>query len=184
MKYVQAPDGVYARTVEDHEPIVWDDTHFCAARQLTEAERAQFGVYPLTLVTPPPWDRIRQGLREVDPAQADGAWCQQWEVYPLPDDEVEANRQALAADERSEAKRRRAAAVAAIQVTTRAGNTFDGDEESQGRMARAILVLSSGFAASVLWVLADNRVVEVSAEELTEALALAGRTQTALWPLS
>lgn len=84
---------------------------------------------------------------------------------------------------REAAKAARAAAVEAITVTTAAGNTFDGDETSQARMSRAILVLSTGAAASVPWVLADNTVIQASAAELTEALALAGAEQARLWVL-
>ena len=82
---------------------------------------------------------------------------------------------------REELKAQREAAVAAIKVTTQAGNTFDGDEVSQGRMARAIIALQGTGAASVTWVLADNSVIEATAAELTEALALAGAAQAAIW---
>ena len=81
------------------------------------------------------------------------------------------------------AKAARAAIVAQIKVTTAAGNTFDGDETSQTRMSRAILVLSTGAAASVPWVLANNTVIQATAAELTEALALAGVEQAQLWVL-
>ena len=84
---------------------------------------------------------------------------------------------------REEAKAARAAAVGNIKVTTQSGNTFDGDETSQTRMSRAILVLSTGAAASVPWVLADNTVIQASAAELTEALALAGAEQARFWVL-
>lgn len=84
---------------------------------------------------------------------------------------------------REAAKAARAAAVEAITVTTAAGNTFDGDETSQARMSRAILVLSTGAAASVPWVLANNIVIQATAAELTEALALAGAEQAQLWVL-
>ena len=84
---------------------------------------------------------------------------------------------------REEAKAARASAVAAITVTTAAGNTFDGDETSQTRMSRAILVLSTGAAESVPWVLANNTVIQATAAELTEALALAGAEQAQLWVL-
>ena len=87
------------------------------------------------------------------------------------------------ADPREIAKAARAAAVEAITVTTAAGNTFDGDEASQARMSRAILVLSTGAAAGVPWVLADNTVIQATAAELTEALALAGAEQARLWVL-
>lgn len=83
---------------------------------------------------------------------------------------------------REEFKSSRAADVKAITVTTLAGHTFDGDEESQGRMARAILGLqSAGDASSVNWVLHDNSVIQVGASELSEALALAGAEQARLW---
>ena len=76
----------------------------------------------------------------------------------------------------------RAAAVEAIKVTTQAGNTFDGDEISQGRMARAVLALNAAApGTTVNWILADNSVIEATAAELTEALALAGAAQAALW---
>lgn len=84
---------------------------------------------------------------------------------------------------REASKAARAAAVENIKVTTAAGNTFDGDEASQARMSRAILVLSTGAAAGVPWVLADNTVIQATAAELTEALALAGAAQAALWVL-
>ena len=84
---------------------------------------------------------------------------------------------------REAAKAARAAAVKAITVTTAAGNTFDGDETSQTRMSRAILVLSTDATASVPWVLADNTVIQATAAELTEALALAGAEQARFWAL-
>ena len=86
-------------------------------------------------------------------------------------------------DPREIAKAARAAAVDSIKVTTAAGHTFDGDETSQARMSRATLVLSTGAAATVPWVLADNTVIQATAAELTEALALAGAAQAALWVL-
>lgn len=82
---------------------------------------------------------------------------------------------------RAEWKRQRADKVGAIKVTTAAGHTFDGDEQSQGRMARAILGLQAVPGGAVTWVLADNSVREVRAAELTEALALAGAEQARLW---
>jgi hypothetical protein len=81
---------------------------------------------------------------------------------------------------REELKAQREAAVAAIKVTTQAGNTFDGDEVSQTRMTRAITALMA-IGGAVNWVLADNTVIQADAAELTEALALAGAAQAAIW---
>ena len=81
--------------------------------------------------------------------------------------------------EREAFKASRAAAVAAIRVTSSLGRTFDGDEISQGRMARAILALPEG--QTVRWVLHDNTEIDATAAELREALALAGAEQARLW---
>lgn len=79
-------------------------------------------------------------------------------------------------------KAQRAEAVKAIKVTTAAGNLFDGDEASQGRMVRAVVALdAAGEGATVRWVLADNTVMDATASELREALALAGAEQARLW---
>jgi len=82
---------------------------------------------------------------------------------------------------REEWKSARSAAVEAIKVTTLAGNTFDGDEISQGRMARAVSSMED--VDTVLWVLADNSVIQATKEELKEALRLAGSAQAAIWVL-
>lgn len=99
-------------------------------------------------------------------AQADGSW-----IVPAK----------TAEDLREEWKSERSAAVEAIKVTTLSGNTFDGDEVSQGRMARAVSSMED--ADTVLWVLADNSVIQATRAELREALRLAGSAQAAIWVL-
>lgn len=83
--------------------------------------------------------------------------------------------------EREKQKAERAAVVDAIMVTTSSGNTFDGDEVSQTRMARAIIALQATGTPTVNWVLANNSTIDASAAELVEALALAGSAQAAAW---
>lgn len=80
-----------------------------------------------------------------------------------------------------QAKDARTEAVARIKVTTASGKTFDGDEVSQTRMARAVVALQAAGQTQTLWVLADNVPTTVSLDELAEALALAGAEQTRLW---
>jgi len=77
-------------------------------------------------------------------------------------------------------KKERELAVAKLTVTTTSGKTFDGDEVSQTRMARAILALDP--LETTLWILADNTPdPHVSREDLREALRLSGAAQTAVW---
>ena len=145
----------------------------------TGADLSDLGYTSLRPAPVPLYDKVRDGVREVEPI--DG--LQTWQIYPLPPEELAANLEADAVAQRARAKAARAAAVQSITVTTQAGHTFDGDETSQGRMARAILVLQATQTPTVPWVLADNTTVNVTVPELTEALALAGAEQSRLWPI-
>lgn len=75
-------------------------------------------------------------------------------------------------------KAEREKAVSEITVTV-SNMVFDGDEESQNRMARALS--SSDIGDSTLWKLADNTVTTVTYGQLKQALRLAGEAQTTLW---
>ena len=72
----------------------------------------------------------------------------------------------------SQTKRAKEGALDRITVTTTAGNTFDGRDKDQLRMLAALQ--SSQFLGlfNTPWKLSDNSVVQVSVEELREALAL------------
>lgn len=85
-----------------------------------------------------------------------------------------------AADEMSEAKAKRAAAVAAIKVTVD-GMEFDGDEESQSRMARAITAAEAAKQDTTVWVLANNVPTTVTKAQLSQALALSMQEMAKLW---
>lgn len=77
-------------------------------------------------------------------------------------------------------KIKRSAQVDAIKVDID-GMSFDGDEISQNRMARAILALKSANVSSTMWTLSDNTSKEVTADQLSQALASAGKAQTDIW---
>jgi hypothetical protein len=85
----------------------------------------------------------------------------------------------LAEEELAQAKVKRAAAVAALTVEVD-GMVFDGDEKAQERMARAVLMADSPDEQTE-WVLADNTVAIVTANQLRRACRAAGQSQTALW---
>lgn len=78
------------------------------------------------------------------------------------------------------AKKTRDAAVAKIKVTVN-GKTFDGDETSQSRMARAIAGADARGIDLQQWKLADNTWAEVTTAELRQALAMAFQAQGELW---
>ena len=82
---------------------------------------------------------------------------------------------------RAHKKQSRTRKIQRITVTTKAGNVFDGDEISQDRMARAIVVMDE--VETIAWVLADNKTRPVRRSELVEALKLAGQEQARVWLL-
>ena len=89
----------------------------------------------------------------------------------------------LEAEALAQAKAERAAAVAAITVTVD-GMVFDGDEKAQERMARTVTAATAtgeGMDATTTWVLHDNTVALVTADQLKRACRAAGKAQTALW---
>lgn len=106
---------------------------------------------------------------------------QQWALRELSDAEKQAWQASQVAQAQQQTKTNRDEAVARIQVTTASGKTFDGDETSQTRMARAVIAMQAAGQTQTLWVLADNAPATVSLDELAEALALAGAEQTRLW---
>lgn len=99
----------------------------------------------------------------------EGTWVYEWELVSLTLEEY-----------RDKAKIERQKAVDNIKVTVN-GKVFDGDEISQGRMARAIIGLQAVGQATITWVLADNTPTEATLAELTEALCLAGQAQADVW---
>lgn len=105
--------------------------------------------------------------------QQDGVRRFQIVAVPEPTSE-ELAKQALA-----QAKATRAAAVASITVEVD-GMIFDGDEVAQERMARAVLMAES-YEEQTAWVLADNTVAMVTADQLRRACRAAGQAQTRLW---
>lgn len=99
---------------------------------------------------------------------------------------VDKTAEELAAEAREQFKAQRQQIVDNIKVTTQAGNTFDGDEVSQTRMTRATNGLrwlreKQGITTTILWVLADNTVIQATEDELNEALILAGQAQADAW---
>ena len=116
-------------------------------------------------------------IEEIEPV--DGH--RRFQVVAVPEPTAEE----LAEQELQQKKADRAEAVSKITVTVD-GMEFDGDETAQDRMARAITM----FQANNLpvdyqtdWVLADNTIAKVTVTQLSQALLLAGKEQTALWTI-
>lgn len=71
-------------------------------------------------------------------------------------------------------------AVRSILVTV-VDKVFDGDETSQGRMLRAIQIAAVTGETTTMWKLADNSIVEVTLDELKEALSMSGKEMSKIW---
>ncbi|MBR5184887.1 MAG: DUF4376 domain-containing protein [Akkermansia sp.] len=127
------------------------------------------GLYPDGCVE---WcEKHRATLEELAPVNG----VRRFQIVAIPEPTAEE----LAAQALEQAKAERAAAVAAITVTVD-GMVFDGDEKAQERMARAVLMAESP-EEQTEWVLHDNTVALVTADQLKRACRAAGKAQTALW---
>jgi hypothetical protein len=78
-------------------------------------------------------------------------------------------------------KAERQAIVDAIVVTVSSGKVFDGNEEAQSRMSRAIQTAEIASIPSTTWVLANNVPTLVTLAELKEALVLSMQAMGAVW---
>ena len=125
----------------------------------------------------PDYDPSTHCVYEAEPVGG----VQQWTLRELSDAQKQAWQDAQVVQAQQQTKVARDEAVARIRVTTSSGKTFDGDEISQTRMARAVVALQAAGQTETLWVLADNTPATVSLTELAEAMALAGAEQTRLW---
>lgn len=125
----------------------------------------------------PDYNPATHCVYEVAPAGG----VQQWALRDLSDAEKQEWQDSQIAQAQQLAKVNRDESVSHIRVTTASGKTFDGDETSQTRMARAVVALQAAGQTQTLWVLADNVPTTVSLDELAEALALSGAEQTRLW---
>lgn len=160
-----------------------------------------FGHLPV-LQSPQPTPTISEVVvRDGVLTNANGNIVQKWSLVPrfaeytdandvvhTVQEQIDAAIQAQAAAEaeqlRNTAKIQRQLQVENIKVTTTSGKTFDGDETSQNRMARAVIALEAMSVPSTIWVLADNTPTMATVAELKEALALAGAAQAAVWVIT
>ena len=103
-----------------------------------------------------------------------------WAQYGVTYSERELTPEEQEAQNLAIAKRERAAKVAAITVEVD-GMVFDGDEQAQSRMARAITAAETAGLESTVWVLADNTVATVTKAQLQQALSKSMLTMAELW---
>ena len=116
-------------------------------------------------------------IEEIEPI--DGH--RRFQVVAVPEPTAEE----LAEQELQQKKADRAEAVSRITVEVD-GMVFDGDEKAQDRMARAITMFQANNLPADYqtdWVLADNTIAKVTVTQLSQALLLAGKEQTALWTI-
>lgn len=176
--WIDTTTGLVARTFSDCRQM---RPNWSAPALITEAMVEEIG-FALITMTNPTFDPLTEEAFEAAPISVDGTWTQSWTVTALSAKQIEINQAAKDATEHIAAKDRRQKLVDGIKATTASGCVFDGDETSQNRMARAIIALNAAAPdTTVNWTLADNTVAQVGAAELTEALAIAGAAQAAIW---
>jgi hypothetical protein len=91
--YVQAPGEVFSRYLDGYTVTYFNENNNCRPKDLTPEQALELGVFPLKLVTPPPYDPLTQALGLADAVLIDGAWTQVWQVTEL-DPEQKAQKEA------------------------------------------------------------------------------------------
>lgn len=183
MNYIQLNESFeYLRDITNKALIQWGPYHYCTVEALVaDGYASLFKVVPVTPIAPPVFDSKTQRCERNGAVFVNGEWQYAWLVSALSENEIAEIAERDAIQARNVAKTQRELAVSQIQVTTTSGKTFDGDETSQTRMARAIIALQATGTPETVWVLADNTPTMATVAELSEALALAGAAQAAIW---
>lgn len=183
MNFIQlSSDLSFMRDLPNSTLIHWNSNHYCTVEALVADGYAEFfNVVSVTPTAPPNYNNLTHKCERNGAELVNGSWQYSWEVIERTPEEIVAITEFNMQQVRQTAKAQRELAVSQITVTTSTGKTFDGDETSQTRMARAIIALQATGTPETVWVLADNTPTMTTVAELSEALALAGAAQAAIW---
>lgn len=137
--------------------------------------------------------KIQKPVEDWDAYAKCAEWCNDNDAYIIELDDCyeiraipEPTKEELDAQALAQAKQERAEEVSKITVEVE-GLIFDGDEDSQTRMARTITAsqaLGLPEDSTISWAMADtnaNKVEQVTIAQLSKALYLAGCKQSELW---
>jgi hypothetical protein len=90
MRYVIAPNGVYAQTVEGNYVADWSDTCTGAIDNLTEEERLTHDIFPLVELEKPDFEPLTQYLFESAPTYISSQWISQYSVEAYSEEHIAA----------------------------------------------------------------------------------------------
>lgn len=88
VRYIQEDSGNFVRHIPNMEPVQWDEDTLCRVSALTPEQKDRFGVRPLKLVTPPPYDFTTQTLVDGPALLLGGVWTQNWIVETKTPEEI------------------------------------------------------------------------------------------------
>ena len=87
MRYVQTSDETFVRHIHNEvENIQWNATTKTTVRKLSEAQRVEFGISRLQMVTSPYFDQATQTRADGDAVLVGDVWTQNWIVTAAPED--------------------------------------------------------------------------------------------------
>ncbi len=95
-------EGNFLRYIPEGLPVEWDENNYCTAFALeADGKAGQFNVVPFYAVAEPDYDKLTQGVREINPSLVNDQWHQQFEIYDLEPEQIALNQ---AAKEATDAK--------------------------------------------------------------------------------
>lgn len=174
MNYAKLIDGNITYPYSDLD-LFLDNPNTSFPAPLSDDTRAEFFMFPVSETVRPTFDPDTEKCEEIAPLVTENEIIQTWTVVPL----TESEKSAIADSKFAIAKQQRVDDVKKLTVVTSDGYEFDGDEDSQNRMARTIVAMSDTDVTP--WVLANSTVIPATKAILKEALLLSGIAMTQIW---
>ena len=128
--------------------IEFDANTYQPAHTLTPEQANTFRVHLMQPTPTPAYNTLTHSIRAATPLLLDGTWTQQWEVYPLPAEEVTANfaaaREAAWNRIKAERDRRKFAGV-------KVGDHWFHSDDSSRIQQLALAMMGANMPTGLLW---------------------------------
>tara|TARA_R110000751_G_scaffold61439_1_gene127718 strand:- start:88 stop:543 length:456 start_codon:yes stop_codon:yes gene_type:complete len=147
MRYVQTSDETFVRHIHNEvENIQWNATTKTTVRKLSEAQRVEFGISRLQMVTSPYFDQATQTRADGDAVLVGDVWTQNWIITDLSGDDLSGATDVAERASRSE----RDALLAATDWTASTDVTMTA-EMTTYRQALRDVPAQAGFPSTIAW---------------------------------
>jgi len=151
MLYVKAIDNQIVAYPYTQTDLILDNpaTSFPAGG-ISTASLAEWNVFPVHYAAQPNFDDLTERLVEAPPVYDGSAWIQQWQILPIPQEQIDARNHQQAAAIRAERNVRLAATDWWVIKALEAGQMLDASQAAY-RQALRDITSQPGFPWDIIW---------------------------------